>query len=325
MIVRNRIADVIKLRCNACQDFIAMILKPGWQQELYNKAQYEITNNTNYKSKYNPAYEKMREIGINNYSEKNMDVTLIAELFSFRFTGRNPVDKKTKDALMQLRNDRNTTDHSDENEEDEELYSRSLFALENLKNFIKAVDKYETSISDVKRLQYRQKYTSLIDTLKDKLDEERIELIQRKKQIEKDVKTILESNDPKKEWDNFYDYYCMQHSKGRQVPCFEDNIMTYYDFVVLASDSGIVDAHILAADYYISIKNYSEAERRLRMSYDSTTNYDKGYIHSFLGTVNTIIIRNNPITKGIIEMIDSFKTKGFNIEKKSNGLYALAK
>jgi len=44
MNVRNRIADVIKLRCNACQDFIAMVLKPGWQQELYNKAQYEITN-----------------------------------------------------------------------------------------------------------------------------------------------------------------------------------------------------------------------------------------------------------------------------------------
>ena len=35
MDVRNRMADVVKLRCNACQDFLRMILKEGWQQELY--------------------------------------------------------------------------------------------------------------------------------------------------------------------------------------------------------------------------------------------------------------------------------------------------
>ena len=42
MDVRNRMADVVKLRCNVCQDFIRMILKEGWQKELYKKAQEEI-------------------------------------------------------------------------------------------------------------------------------------------------------------------------------------------------------------------------------------------------------------------------------------------
>ena len=255
-----------------------------------------------------------------------MDVSLIAELFSFSFPGLNPVNKKTKDALKQLRNDRNTTDHSDENEEDEELYSSSFLELQNLRQFVAIVDKYEKTISDAKRLQYRQKYTSLIDTLKDKLDEERIELIQRKKQIEKDVKTILESDDPKKEWNKFYDYYMMQHVRGREDPCFEDNIKKYNAFVVLASDSGIVDAHILAADYYISIKNYSEAERRLRMSYDSTNNFEEREVEDIISTINIIMtLKKETLSDEMIEIMEGFKTKGFNIEKNSNGLYALAK
>ena len=75
MDARNRMADVVKLRCNACQDFLKLIISDNWQQFVYNKAQREIQDNGRYKEKYLSAYEKMREIGIDNYSVDDMDLT----------------------------------------------------------------------------------------------------------------------------------------------------------------------------------------------------------------------------------------------------------
>lgn len=46
MDVRNRMANVVKLRCNACQDFLKLVIQPNWQQNLYNKAEREVMNNT---------------------------------------------------------------------------------------------------------------------------------------------------------------------------------------------------------------------------------------------------------------------------------------
>ena len=62
MDVRNRMADVVKLRCNACQDFLKMIIADGWQQFIYNKAKKEVETNGRYKDKYISIYEKMREV-----------------------------------------------------------------------------------------------------------------------------------------------------------------------------------------------------------------------------------------------------------------------
>ncbi len=147
MVVRNRMADVVKLRCNACQDFLRMILKGGWQQSLYNKAQYEVSNETKFKDKYIATYEKMRDTGIDSYSVDDMDVTLISELVIGKFVGIEEVQPNTRKALVQLRDDRNLTNHSNENEEPDELYLRGLLALCNLRFFIRAVDKNETTIS----------------------------------------------------------------------------------------------------------------------------------------------------------------------------------
>ena len=35
MNIRNRKADIEKLRCNICQDFLKMVIKPNWQDKLY--------------------------------------------------------------------------------------------------------------------------------------------------------------------------------------------------------------------------------------------------------------------------------------------------
>ena len=131
MDVRNRMADVVKLRCNACQDFLRMILKEGWQQKLYDKAHYEVSNNTRYKDKYIATYEHMRdsENAIANFSVDDMDVTLITELVVTHFVGIESVERATCNALKELRDNRNLTNHSNENEDADELYFSRFYGL----------------------------------------------------------------------------------------------------------------------------------------------------------------------------------------------------
>ena len=38
MEIRNRMADLSKLRRNVCQDFLRMVAQPNWQKQLYAKA-----------------------------------------------------------------------------------------------------------------------------------------------------------------------------------------------------------------------------------------------------------------------------------------------
>ena len=193
MKMRNRMPDVAKLRCNACQEFLKMVIKPNWQQRLYDIAKEAIEHNR-YADNYRPAYEKMRNIGIENYSIDEMDVTFITQVVCF-CSSIVSVQKQTKDALTKLRDDRNLTNHSNENEEDEELYLRCLLSLCNLRSFVKAVDKFEINIDDADRLNYRNKYIPQIEELMDILDEERIALIQRTKDITKDINRLLSCSD----------------------------------------------------------------------------------------------------------------------------------
>ena len=52
MDIRNRVADVIKLNCHACQDFLKMIITEDWQYNFYNRTKKEIENNGKYKEKF---------------------------------------------------------------------------------------------------------------------------------------------------------------------------------------------------------------------------------------------------------------------------------
>ena len=265
MDARNRMADVVKLRCNACQDFLKLIISDNWQQFVYNKAQREIQDNGRYKEEYLSAYEKMREIGIDNYSVNDMDVTFISEIIH---GCRNiaPTAEGTRKRLEQLIEDRNFKGHSSENDEDEELYLQGLLALCNLRSFVKTVDKFETNIADEKRIEFIRKYLPVISEKMDLLDNERISLIQRKKDIEKDVKRIIDCTDEKQRhhlWSEIKHFYIQRywlHEKDYDR-CFE--------FEICASDAGIKEAHSDAVDYYIKIRDFNEAERRLQLYYDS--------------------------------------------------------
>lgn len=70
-----------------------------------------------------------------------------------------------------------------------------MLSLCNLRSFVKAVDKFEINIDDADRLNYRNKYIPQIEELMDILDEERIALIQRTKDIIKDINRLLSCSD----------------------------------------------------------------------------------------------------------------------------------
>lgn len=259
MKVRNRMADVVKLRCNACQEFLGMVVKPGWQEKLYDIAKDAVETN-HFADNYIAAYEKMRDLGPQNYQVSDMDVSFIAQVIRF-CSGVVSVKGQTKDAVIRLKDDRNLTNHSNENEEDEELYLRGLLALCDLRNFIRTVDKVEISISDEDRLKFRNKYIPLIDELQELLDDERIQLVQGKKERKKDIQRILESKDPDKEWIHIIEIY------SKKYLSMNKDMDSYLQFITEAAEAGVAQAYPQAADHLYEIEDYDSAEYYLRLLY----------------------------------------------------------
>lgn len=317
MEIRNRMSDVVKLRCNACQDFLKMAIKPGWQKEIYDIAKDAIEHNK-YADNYRPAYEKMRDIGIDNYSVDNMDVTFITQVVCF-CPSVVTVHKQTREALTKLRDDRNLTNHLNENEDAEELYLRGLLSLCNLKNFVKAVDKNEVRIDDEERLAYRSKYIPKIEELTDILDEERIELIQRAKDIRKDINKLLACKDEKTRlclWCDISKLYMDREWK------LEKNPERYNEFMVKASDAGISQAHSYAATYFQHMKkDYVEMERRLRMLYDAYEKISAGDAKNIIDSINWYLAEGNMITPGMLKMVEGIIDLGFPVMKAEDGIF----
>ena len=322
MDVRNRMADVIKLRCNVCQDFLKLIIDDNWQQFIYEKAEKEIDSNGRYKDKYISAYEKMREIGIDNYSIDNMDVTFISEIVH-GCKEIAPTDDRTRKNIEQLVEDRNLINHSNENEEPEELYLQGLLALCNLKNFIKAVDKFEINIQDNVRIEYRRKYVKLIDDLKDILDEERILLIQKRKNILKDVQRILDCTDEKQRLSTWWKLERLYMDRSWKL---ENDRDRYMEFIISASDAGIREAHNGAVNYFFIIKkDYEEGERRLFMLYESYKSLSTYESKSIINTINGYLMKGNKLTHGMEKLIKLVIEQGYSVEKNDEGYFLWSK
>lgn len=316
MEIRNRLADISKLRCNVCQDYMRFILPPDWQQLVYLKAKSEVELNTRYKAHYIAVFEKMRDVGPANYRIEDMDVTLISELLH-GCKGFIKADSQVVKAIETIRDDRNSKDHSGENEDPEELYLEGLLALCNLRSFVRAVDKYEQSISDGDRLIYRQKYMSEINALKEILDEERIELVQKAKDMDRDIQKILQSQNPLETWNTINKFYMDKCWKTDNDPD------RYIEFVVRASDSGVIYAHSGAALYFAQKKDYQETECRLFKQYKAFGE-KSGYTYemkSIVDTINTCLLNGCTMRDGFEELIEKIKNQGFNITQADNGLY----
>ena len=310
MEIRNRMANVVKLRCNACQDFLGMVVKPGWQEKLYAIAKDAVENN-HYADNYIAAYEKMRDLGVSNYQVTDMDVSFITQVV--RFCSRVvSVQKPTKDALIKLKADRNLTDHSNENEEDEELYLRALLALCDLRNFVRVVDKFEVSIPDSERLIYRRKYLPAIDELQELLDDERIQLIQNRKGQKRDIQRVLESKEPDRIWSDVKSIYT---TKFLSVNKDWD---AYWSFIIQAAESGVIQAYSNAAHYYYDKGEYDRAEYYLNSLHLSKEKMNYTVIDMMV--LASIYFNHMPEKNGDgVKIIDELISDGYDIVKSEDG------
>lgn len=315
MDIRNRMADISKLRCNICQDFLRMIARPNWQQRLYDKAKYAIESGAGFKDKYIPAYEKMRDIGVEQYSVDDMDVTLIAEVL-YGLRDVFPATDKVRYLIAGIKTDRNVKGHSDENEDPEELYLQGLLDLVNLRKLVVDIDKFETSIADDLRLAFRRKYIPRIDTLKTTLDDERIDSLQAAKQIDRDIDRVLKSADPVATWLQVRELYMNRDWK------LEKNPQGFNNFIVKASDAGIPQAHAGAMDYFLLIeKDYAEAERRMVMLLDSQDSLPTYEMKTVLDVINMYLIQGNQITEEMVSIIEKIKNQGYDIIPSQDGTF----
>ena len=318
MKARNRMADVVKLRSNVCQEFLKMILKNNWKAELYNVAKQKIDENNSYAFKYYAAYEKMREEGIDSFEVGDMDVSLIYELVASQFPGINPIKKETFLALKQVKGDRNTKDHSSDNEDDEEIYLCGLLDLCDLRTFVRTVDDKEKTIQDKDRRAFRQKNIRKIETLKNLLDEERIELLHACNDIDEDIQKILDSPDQPKTWIEI----CGLYMKRASVSGKQKELELFFQ---RASDAGIRFAHLYVTMYAAEKRDYKEYVKRALMHLETCTELHKNDVFHFVIDINNFIKEDNKLSKReeILHIVDEINKKGFDIMIGDDGLLKL--
>ena len=251
-----------------------------------------------------------------------MDVTFISEVIhGCRMIA--PINDRTRKSIEQLTGDRNLTNHSNGNEEPEELYLRGLLALCNLRDFIRTIDKCETNIDDEERIKYRSTYSKLIEELKDTFDEERISLIQKRKDIAKDIKRLLDCTDEKQRLSVWCELEKMYRDRYWKL---EKDYDRFYEFVVTASDAGIREAHNGAGAYFFLIKkDYEEGERRLYMIYESFDSLPNAEAKSIIDTINGYLIQGNKLTDGMKKLVKLIIEQGYPIERNEEGYFLWAK
>lgn len=310
MDIRNRMASVVKLRCNACQDFLSLVIKSGWQEKLYKKAKDAIINQ-DHSNDYISAYEKMGKIGIANYSVKDMDVSIIAVVVKYCKELTQPLDYRTIDLLSRLKDDRNITDHSDENERPEELYLRGLVALCDLRNFVRTVFRFETNIDEQSLLGYYNKYINLVDDLQELIDDERIELIQKKKKRKEDIQLIKNSQNKSFMWNQLFESYIKESM-------LRNDQTEYIAFITEAAEAGVIQAYSSAADHFYSIKEYDMAEKYLSYLYSNRQEL-KTDAMEIMKLANIYINKLSKKAGNGFSMITELINEGYKIIKTDDG------
>lgn len=317
MHVRNRLADVKKLRTNICQDFLKLIIKPNWKKILYEKAKYIVENRKKGADKYNEFYNKMRNIGYENISIDDMDITIIFEIIMSCKDIREYIDKRTISCFKTIKGNKNIDSHSNDNENEKDLYLRGLLDLLNLEDFVKTVDKFETHIDENKRLKFRKNNICKIEKLKDILDEERIVLIQNEKQMINDINRILNSEDKLEAWIHIYDFYFKKAYK------IEHDVNILDKFLLMASDMNVSLAHKYAADLYIiKMKDLKEGIKRIERHLYSD-GIEKTKLSSAVDSLNTYLLHGGEKTVDFLNMINYIEKNGYMLTVNQHGLYKI--
>ena len=321
MNMKFKMTEIDDLRIEVCQEYFKLVLKPGWQQQLYSIAEKEVKSNGRFKDKYIKTYNSMRDRGISCFSVEDMDITIMSQLLWNKIIVVNDSLRKVMAAITKDKND--TQSHRNGNETNNELYRRAHLYLENLRDFVRTVDKDE-SIDDLERIAYRQKYISRIDSLDNEIDDERIKTVQKEKEMADGIARVLSSTDPGTEWIKVLKRY-MDNLRDAGEPDKEDRIDEYHQFIVQASDAGIPYAHGYVVDFCLQREDYTEAAKRIELCYPEFKGIPNGCLKSIVLSINVRKMSNNVWSneEAANGLIDKLRAHGYTIVKREDGLFEL--
>ena len=104
----------------------------------------------------------------------------------------------------------------------------------------------------------------------------------------------------------------------------DHNIELYQEFILRASNAGIIHAHGQAADYYLNTdKNCDEAEKRMRLLMEDKDNLSAGDVNSIMSAISMYMIRGNVLSDGLEDVVVTLINWGYPIEKDSTGVYVM--
>ena len=173
-------------------------------------------------------------------------------------------------------------------------------------SFIKTVDLSESTIPNDDRLAFRAKWMSKAEELKIQLDEERIELVQIQKEIDRDIRVVKDAKDVHEKYIKYY-----------------RNTDRYNKFMVAASNERIAFAHSDAALIFLQKHDYDEFFRRLQMLYASNSSLCKGDVFSVLEDLNFYLSLGNEENEQFKSVIEHLKNFGFDIYQNQGGYYKI--
>lgn len=243
MNIENRMNDVVKLRANICQNLAKMFFPCDWREKLVKTINDSL--GTKNEHKYKEAYNDIQNIGLENYTIEEMDVTLINYLFqnaNFCITS-----SKFRRMMRIVTNDRNSISHCSSNESPKELYINAIISLNNLKNLISNDYSEGMKIDCNEYSKFRRDYFSKIIDLQDLLLEECAELISFDKQFDKDIKWCIERPEVLNE--RFFIARKKYREMDREI---------YIRFLIKGCDAKISVAYYLYVDEMISLINNND-------------------------------------------------------------------
>ena len=322
MDIRNRLADVDRIRCRILQDFLKMVICPNWRENLFEYVKNQITQNQNI-SVYKPIYNKMKDEGISNYCIEYMDATAIIAVI--KYSGIVIVARSVKDELDIIRKDRNASlPHLNSNEKNDELYLRGIISLLNLMDLIRIIDNEETSIDETLRKDFRQKYIVELEKLKNLLDDERIRYVVMRREVEKDIKAIMDASTPQKEWvfRNLMESYHALNMAKRHDEYTQEKVYLFY---TMASEAGIKEAYSMASNIIVFRGNASDLEKQLKRMLDDE---EQDRSQTVIEDINHYLDYNltgkqNDITEGLLDIIEIVRKKGHSVVKNEQGKYVI--
>lgn len=299
---RQRLSDVKKLRTNILQSFFKLICVDNWQEYVFD---YIDKNRKAHSNSYNTIIIKG-----NSYSIEDMDDTLLMEIFYG--CGKCRIKLNDKDLVKMMKDlkvDRNHYSHSNENENDEELYLTGLLDLCRLSMFLERLNAFETSIDDEKRNMLFKKYYPLVNNLKTTMDEERITNVQIEKSIKNDIDKILMSQDKDRTYFHTQQGYFEMYFKSKRQPHI------YSLFLLRATEAGLSSSPFEGIDYYFLIKDYKNYVKRLIEIADKLDVITYDYASEICYHINMIDFKyNDKNLRAFIERLkkETFKKDEYN-------------